>query len=205
VISKEKDNNAVSTLNGLVLAGGKSTRMGRDKGAINWHGKEQRYFMADLLGQFCQDVYISCRPEQVDEISHLYRTLPDSYPGMGPYGGILTAFQFRPYPAWLVVACDLPLINKNTLQYLIQHRDPSYIATTFRSPHDQLPEPLITIWEPKSLPVLLEFMNKGVKCPRKVLINSHIKLLDPPVPQEVMNVNKPEELEEAKKLLNQNL
>lgn len=205
MISKEKNNDETAKLNGLVLAGGKSTRMGKDKGAIKWHGKEQKYFMADLLQQFCEDVYISCRQDQVHEIDHTYKLLPDTYQGMGPYGGILSAFQVQPNKAWLVVACDLPLVNKNTIQYLIQHRDPKFVATTFRSPFDQLPEPLITIWEPHSLPVLLEFMDKGFKCPRKVLINSNTKILLPPFPQDLMNVNKPEELEEAKNLLDQNI
>ena len=58
----------VPLLNGLVLAGGKSVRMGYDKSSIQWHGKEQRYYMADLLKQICKDVFISCRKKQKDEI-----------------------------------------------------------------------------------------------------------------------------------------
>ena len=50
------------TLNGLVLAGGKSERMGFDKSSISWHGKEQRYHIADMLKPFCNDVFISVQP-----------------------------------------------------------------------------------------------------------------------------------------------
>src|SRR6478672_2313948 len=107
---------SVPTLNGLVLAGGKSVRMGYDKSSIQWHGKEQRYYMADLLKQICKDVFISCRKKQKDKIDNEYKTLADTFTGLGPYGGILSAFREYPDAAWLVMACDLPLLNLDMLQ-----------------------------------------------------------------------------------------
>ena len=64
-----------SILNGLVLAGGKSKRMGRDKSSIQWHGKEQQYYMADLLKPQCNEVYISRRQEQEAEKKKKYKIL----------------------------------------------------------------------------------------------------------------------------------
>jgi molybdenum cofactor guanylyltransferase len=52
---------------------------------------------------------------------------------------------------------------------------------------------LITIWEPRAYPVLLSFLAQGISCPRKVLINSDIELLDVPNIDALMNVNTPEE------------
>src|SRR5437763_7736714 len=156
------------SINGLVLAGGKSTRMGQDKGRMKWHQKEQRYYLADLLSHYCIDVFISCRIDQQQEIDPAYRTLPDTYTGLGPYGGILSAFRYQPDSAWLVVACDLPLIDDAALSYLLQHRDPAAVATTFKSSHDGLPETLFTIWEPRSHQVLLSFLDAGNRCTRKV-------------------------------------
>jgi len=192
-------------LNGLVLAGGKSQRMGFDKSSIDWHGKEQRYFMADLLKPFCKDVFISCRADQVTEMDDNYSSLPDTFIGLGPYGAILSAFREKPDSAWLVVACDLPLVNEDTLQHLIANRDTSAIATTYRSDFDGFPEPLITIWEPKSYPVLLNFLSQGHSCPRKVLINNDVCLLQPPNPEDLTNVNTPEEFEQIKNLLHQKI
>ena len=194
---------AKPALHGLVLAGGQSQRMGRDKGAIAWHGKEQRYHMADLLREVCEEVYISCRPEQQPDLSSSYKTLPDTFTGLGPYGALLSAFREQPDVAWLVVACDLPLLDRQTLQQLTTGRNTAAIATTFESPHDGFPEPLIAIWEPKSYPVLLSFLAQGYTCPRKVLINSAIKMLKPQNPEALMNVNTPEELEQVKQLLKQ--
>ena len=188
-------------INGLVLAGGHSRRMGgEDKGLANWHGKPQRYYMADLLTLFCDKVYISCREAQVPEMDANYRTLPDTYLESGPTGGILTAMEYDKNVAWLVVACDLPFIDETTLQFLVDHRDQNKVATTFESPHDGLPEPLITIWEPSSYDILLNKLLEGFKCPRKILLNNDVLILQAPNVRALMNVNTPEEAEMAKRV-----
>lgn len=192
---------ALPPLFGLVLAGGKSQRMGEDKGLINYHGKDQREYMADLLNNCCEQTFISCRPEQVAEIEH-YPTLPDSISGLGPFGAILSAFRAFPNHAWLVVACDLPLLDASTLAQLKDNRHPSKIATAFNSPVTEFPEPLITIWEPKAYPILLQFLAQGYSCPRKVLINSDVQLLDAANPDALSNVNNPKEKEAVLGILN---
>jgi molybdopterin-guanine dinucleotide biosynthesis protein A len=188
-------------LNGLVLAGGKSERMGFDKGSVNLHGSPQRYHVADMLKRFCQDVFISSRADQQSDIQEPYHGLADTFTDLGPYGGILSAFREQPDNAWLVVACDLPLLSDKTLDYLVQNRNVSTVATTFQSSVNDFPEPLITIWEPKSYPVLLSFLSQGYSCPRKVLINSDTVVLTAPYPEELTNVNTPEELEQVKSIL----
>ena len=192
---------SVGTLNGLVLAGGKSLRMGYDKSSIEWHGKEQRYYMADLLKQFCGEIFISCRADQQNEVDSYYKTLPDTFVDLGPYGAILSVFREKPDAAWLVVACDLPLLDIETLQYLVAHRNPSAVATTFESPFDGLPEPLITIWEPKAYPVLLSFLSQGYTCPRKALRNNDVHIIKAENADALMNVNTQDELEKVKNIL----
>lgn len=188
--------NSTPQIKALVLAGGKSTRMGEDKAAIDYHGKSQTEYMADLLSESIDNVYISARPDQ--EIDSNYPAIFDRIEGMGPYGGILSAFLSDPNSAWLVVACDLPFVDKKTIEQLIASRDSRKMATAFQSPKNEFPEPLITIWEPKSYMRLLEFMALGYSCPRKVLINSDINLLEANSKEALMNVNTPEELAEAR-------
>lgn len=183
------------------MAGGKSTRMGFDKGAAKWHGKQQRYYMADLLKNFCREVYISARPGQQQEIDPAYPVIEDTFTGLGPYGAILSAFREQPDAAWLVIACDLPLMDEATLRNLVAWRNSSSVATAYHSPVTDFPEPLIAIWEPKSYPVLLSFLAQGYSCPRKVLINSDITLLNAPQQDALTNVNTPEELEKVKSMI----
>lgn len=190
-----------SNLNGLVLAGGKSSRMGSNKDQMIWHEKEQKYYMADLIQPFCNEVFISCREEQMPKLDQNYAGLKDTFIGIGPTGGILSALNHNHKSAWLVVACDLPLLDVSSISFLVKNRDSSKIATTFKSPFDGLPEPLITIWEPSSYQLLLEYLNNKTTCPRKLLINSDCLILDPPNPEHLMNVNTPKDAEIARKLL----
>ncbi len=188
-------NDEIAPLEGLVLAGGKSLRMGTDKGAIRWqNNQEQRYAMAEILQNLGLKTYISCRDiSQKSELSPDYQYITDSFLDLGPMSGILSAFRQNPNVAYLVVACDLPLLDKKTLQELILQRDSSKIATAFQSPNNEFPEPLITIWEPKSYPVLLSYLAKGYSCPRKVLINSNIKIIQANNSAALQNINTPEE------------
>lgn len=185
-------------LKGLILAGGKSTRMGRDKGLLDFHGKSQREYLADLASPLVDEVFISCREDQVHEISS-YPTIVDRVKDMGPFGAIMSAFMHDPNSAWLVLACDLPNFDRGMIAQLVENRAPAEAATSFRSPQSGFPEPLAAIWEPKSYARLLSFLGMGYSCPRKVLINSDVKLLEPSAPEKLANVNSPEDLDLVKK------
>jgi molybdopterin-guanine dinucleotide biosynthesis protein A len=184
-------------IKGLVLAGGHSVRMKRDKGAIKYHGLTQRQYLYNQLSQMQFETLVSCREDQVETIEQELPLLPDSFRGLGPMGAILSAFREDPDSAWLVVACDLPYLSNKTIKFLVDNRDQSKIATAFQNPHDDFPEPLITIWEPRSYATIFNFLSQGYSCPRKVLINSDIKLLTAPDPKELSNVNHPEEYQVA--------
>jgi molybdenum cofactor guanylyltransferase len=178
------------TIKGVVLAGGRSTRMGSDKGKLNYHGKPQREYVADMLESLGIEAFISCRNEQVVDMNG-YKTITDSFVDMGPAGAIMSAFLYDPNAAWIALACDLPLLTEEVVQNLITNRNPSAIATAYRSPENEngFPEPLIALWEPKAFPELLRFLSQGIMCPRKVLINSDTHLIDPSVPEALMNAN----------------
>lgn len=191
------------TIKALVLAGGKSTRMGIDKAGLHYHELPQWQYLCQVLGDIGVEPHVSCQAAQVKSFTGA-NTIADTFLGLGPMGAILSALQRDPNAAWLVLACDLPLLDKATLQYLLAHRNPSKVATCFRQADPSaakgeidFPEPLIAIWEPRSYQRLLQFLGQGVSCPRKVLINSDVTLLDAPEPKALWNVNTPEEMAEA--------
>ena len=186
---------------GLVLSGGKSQRMGEDKGALDYHGKPQREYEADLVNKFCNRTFISCRQNQDELIETNYEKLYDTFTGLGPYGGILSAFRSYPNAAWLTIACDMPYVSKETIKQLVKNRNPQKLATCFHNTETEFPEPLMTIWEPRAYPVLLEFLSQGYSCPRKVLINTDIEELTIEDQLSIANANDPNEMEEAKAFL----
>ncbi len=187
-------------LNGLVLAGGKSLRMGRDKAGINWHGKAQQYYLADLLKNLCSEVFISCSAAQVHTIDPAYSFIPDLFDRGGPYEAILTAFRQKPDCAWLVIACDMPLLDLQTLQYLNKNRNPDAVATVFEG-STNLPEPLAAIWEPASYPLLNISNGKKQISLRIFLIENSAEIIKAPNPGALININTPEEASRISKLL----
>jgi molybdopterin-guanine dinucleotide biosynthesis protein A len=185
---------AEAPLFGLVLAGGASTRMQRDKAAIEYHGQSQLHWTFHLLSHVCAATFVSVRPDQREEPTRAgLPQIVDRQPGIGPLAGITAALQAHPKAAWLVVACDLPFLNEQTLRHLIEHRDARKLATAYRSSHDNLPEPLCAIWEPAAREPVLAYVAAGKQCPRKFLINADALLLDLPDSRALDNVNTADE------------
>ena len=89
-----------------------------------------------------------------------------------------------------------------TLRELVAGRQASRLATAFRSPTNEFPEPLITIFEPRAYPELLRFLSLGYSCPRKMLINSDVEVLPTPSANELRNINTPAERAAAQGELN---
>ncbi len=188
----------IAPINGLVLAGGKSTRMGKDKTELEYHGKPQRDYAVNLLEKNLINTYISVAENEADQSS---KVIIDKFVNLGAFGAICSAFQHDPNKAWLVLAVDLPFINDKIIQNLLKHRNPSKMATAIKGKSKPFAEPLITIYEPKAYPILLSYLAQGYACPRKVLINSEVEIVE--VDDDLIrNVNTPEEYQQAIKEIN---
>lgn len=188
-------------LYGLVLAGGRSTRMGTDKAAlIHPDGRSLARRTYDLLaGAGCVDVVLSLRHDQ--EIPVGFSDLPDlaiirdpiDSTG-GPLVGIVAAMSLHPGADWLVLACDLPRLDAATLSHLVASKHPDELFLSYRSEFDGLPEPLCALYASAALPLL---RNTESRCPRKVLIRNECRLLDPLVPRALDNANTPDDWQTA--------
>jgi molybdopterin-guanine dinucleotide biosynthesis protein A len=103
----------------------------------------------------------------------------------------------HPDADWLVVACDLPNIDAETLEHLITNRSAAQPFTAYLSTHDGLPEPLCAIYTAGSDAVLRGFVDDGIVCPRKMLINADTALLEQPNPAALDNINTPDDLADS--------
>jgi len=185
-------------LYGLVLAGGRSTRMGADKAALSVAGRTQLEQAMALLAPRVARAFVSVRADQrAEPLRAAFEQIEDSRENLGPIAGILAALERHPEHAWLVLACDLPLLDGATLDRLVRSRAPTRLATAFRSSHDRLPEPLCAVYEPASGAALAAYVAAGGNCPRKFLMSADVELLDEPNPRALDNANTPEEYASA--------
>jgi molybdenum cofactor guanylyltransferase len=192
----------MNTLQGLVLAGGRSSRMREDKAALTYRRRPQLELAFELLAPFVSRAWVSVREDQRE--NPLRAGFPQIVDGPvieGPIAGIIAAQASDPQAAWLVIACDLPMLDSTTLSELIAGRDASRLATAFRSASDGLPEPLCAIYEPASRDAILRFVAGGISCPRKFLMRHDVALLAAACPQALANANTPQELAAARQVL----
>lgn len=177
----------------LILAGGYSRRMGQDKAWLRYHQQPQWLHLLSLLRPLADQVYLSLRADQVAQFSAETPYLVDHPRDIGPMGGILTALRHASQVPWLVLACDLPWLDRSTLDFLLAARDLGQDLTAFRSPADGEPEPLIAIWEPGCLPALEAACAAQQYSLRRLMRQLRLNLIDAPDPQALRNVNRPED------------
>jgi molybdenum cofactor guanylyltransferase len=189
-------------LYGLVLTGGRSRRMQRDKASLEYAGKSQLARAMELLTPLVARSFVSVRSDQLqDPQRSAYDTIADIRPNLGPIGGIHAALHAYPECGWLILACDLPFLDRATLQYLIAHRASARMATAYRSSFDGEPEPLCAIFEPRSREIIEQSLAGGQQCPRALLSRSDVELLELPNARALDNINTGEEYTAAQAAL----
>src|SRR5260370_25025614 len=189
-------------VSGLILAGGSSWRMHRDKAALQYRGKSQLDRAFESAARHVARVFVSVRANQTADPTRAQRPMiVDSVAGEGPIVGIRSPLAPHPEAAWLVLACDLPFLSDAALSQLLRERDLAGLATAYRSTHDGLPQPLSAIWEPGAAAALESYQAGGGHCPRKFLIRHAVLRLEPQDRRALDNVNTPEEYAEARAAL----
>ena len=150
---------------GLVLAGGMSIRLGQDKTRLRLHGEAGQDMLlrtARLLESVTPVVWISCRPgspRPVDRCACIY----DDADNMGPFGGVFAALRQAGGPV-LALSCDLPFMDKDTLERLLesrQNRPPHVVMTTYLRQETGFIESLVAVYEYAALPYFERAMCEG--------------------------------------------
>lgn len=180
---------------GLVLTGGKSTRMKKDKALINYRGEPHARHLFDLLSSVCDEVYLSAREGQWSgsQISDL-PIIVDKYEVGGPINGILSAMDLNPNAYLMVVACDLVNIDETALNKLVDEFDDNFVAVAYKNTDKGFPEPLCTLYSPEAKDIFRNaLLEQDIKCPVKVLKNNRVKLIDQGPGFDLTNVNTTEE------------
>jgi molybdopterin-guanine dinucleotide biosynthesis protein A len=148
-------------LHGVVLAGGKSTRMGTDKAKVVFHGQDLVQRAVRVLETFCSRVWISGRNARDHGLLNPW--FMDDAPGKGPLRGILTALEHIGRPC-MFLPCDLPLMDASTAASLVRaydNRGPDILRADFIQQETGFIEALVAIYDPGCIPHIKEALEQS--------------------------------------------
>ncbi|HET9995266.1 MAG TPA: molybdenum cofactor guanylyltransferase [Candidatus Acidoferrum sp.] len=150
---------------GWVLAGGGSTRFGRDKALVEVGGKPMLARMLELVQGVTKSVKIVGPPEKYAEFG--VEIISDLWPGEGPLGGIITALEDTaagdsPSEWNLIVSCDMPFLTRDWLACLAERAAKS-AAQVVLAHSASGPEPLCACWRTNAAATLRSGFERGVR------------------------------------------
>ncbi|HBY60236.1 MAG TPA: molybdenum cofactor guanylyltransferase [Solibacterales bacterium] len=151
---------------GWVLAGGESTRMGRDKALLPWGGRPVLLHLVELLERLASPVGVVGPPERYRDL--VPRVIGDLRPGLGPLAGIEAALQASMRDWNLVVACDNPTLDERRLRALAARAVQSPAACVAAGSPSE-PQPLCAAYHRRCLPTVREALDRGRGSVRGVL------------------------------------
>lgn len=186
-------------LTGIILAGGKSSRMGYDKGLAIVNGKKMIEEVYAALSQVVDKVIIIANSNSYD-----YLNLPvyeDMYKEIGPVAGIYTGLSHSTTEKNLIVACDMPFITPQLLSNILEHAGSNQIVVP--TVNDHL-EPLCGFYKKEILEQLKEIIEMEVYPVHRVIeFFDHLALKindqEMNVSTVFTNINKPEDIQQIDK------
>jgi molybdenum cofactor guanylyltransferase len=144
-------------ITGIILAGGNSSRMGRDKGLVNFHQKPMVEYVISILEPLCSSILIST--SNSDYSRYGYPLVADDIEDLGPIGGLLSSIRRSETELNIILPCDMPLITDETIKSLINS---NYIdrVTILKDEHNNI-WPLCGIYPNSVIPAILRQIIKG--------------------------------------------
>ena len=128
----------VTNISGIILAGGKSLRMGADKGLVRYRGRYLIEHAIDYMSDYCTEMVISTHNPAYRQFG--YRCIPDIHRNIGPLGGIHAALKQINNTTALITACDIPEIDRQVLHQLCMCSDK--YACVYLQDKDEIIQPL---------------------------------------------------------------
>ncbi len=194
--------NSNRQVSAFILAGGESSRMGRDKAQLELGGVPLILRTAKLVESVAGAPVIIGNPEAYRALD--LRAIADDWPGAGPLGGIATALRAATAPWNLIVATDLPYLTREWLEYLIARARASS-ADAVLPMNTRGAEPLCAMYHQRAEPAIRRALERGTRKVTDGLLDVRVETIAPaewnPFDSDGLlfkNMNSPEDYEEAK-------
>ena len=198
----------LSGISGIILAGGKSSRYGRNKALIEMNGIRLIERVIGVMEPVFEHLIIITNTPQ----EYAYLQLPtyeDLIKGLGPLGGIFTGLEAISDEVGFFVACDMPFLNSELIRHMVETRE-DFDAVVPRI--DWKIETLHAIYSKGCLPAIRELIDarnyQVIKFLHKVRVRyveeEEIRAFDPEL-KSFFNINRPEELLNATKSKNREI
>lgn len=157
----------LATTSGIVLAGGQSRRMGRDKALLELDGRSLLTRTAEVMARVAGEVLVVGRDSLPPDVA-LARAIPDVRPGLGPIGGLLTGLDRIESERCLVVGVDMPFLDPHLLGFLIESASGAAATVPLVEGRAQ---PLHAVYSRSILPVIQAQIGAGDYSMRSLLAN----------------------------------
>jgi molybdopterin-guanine dinucleotide biosynthesis protein A len=144
-------------MNGILLCGGKSSRMGSDKGMVNYKGRPLILYGFEVLKSSTSKIYLSSNTNRYQFLE--CEIVPDEIHGIGPVGGIYSCLKQSSTDLNLVLSCDTPRVTSSFLSFLIQSYENGF--DVILPSHNGNIEPLVALYHKNLLPHLEREINTG--------------------------------------------
>lgn len=189
----------------IILAGGKSSRMGRDKGLVNLNGKAMISHVLASVRHIANNIIIVANNNKYNQFGYI--VYGDILKDCGPMGGIYSGLTYSTTENNLVISCDIPFISTELLGYIVKN---SYDCDIAIPVHNEKLEPLCAIYSKKCVQKLKDLLLKKELKMHDALSNFHVKQIIISPQQNFyseklfQNINSKDELKIAKGIINEN-
>lgn len=149
--------NNINHTNAYILAGGKSSRMGTDKGLLIFNGKPLIQRVIEQLSPVVNEIIIVSNNKDYEQFG--LQVIADLIKEIGPAGGIHAALSNAQSEKLFIVSCDMPFISTNAANFMIQN--PAHSQITLPLFNGKI-QPLFGIYSKQCLPKWKQLIEQGI-------------------------------------------
>jgi molybdopterin-guanine dinucleotide biosynthesis protein A len=184
-------------VSGYILAGGKSSRMGSDKGLLLLENKQFVTYIFDALSEVCNSIIVVTSNHEYNKLG--LKTIEDCIPNKGPVGGIYTVLKNTSTDLNLIISVDAPFVTSELLQWMLSNHKLEDQITLLTNQGKEIP--LIAIYNSNLEPVFKKALDQDQLKLRDLVhsVKSNVLQVPEEFKNQIQNINTKEEYQNCLK------